>query len=475
MLCINDCIYYTFILVFAYCINSIINCIYREHRLSVYSLSMHSMYIYLMKMEVKYNLHIKYAAIVMSDFVVKRELHRNAKRTLCEVESILDKHKEIIKVYQQSEVLRLGIPKIRRKADLFQKLHSIKITGVLPSELCTSINDTISILFKCGNVDYTMLGDCVPIVQLKDYVDVVLQILNIFWNIHRLGFLHNDIAMECIAFDPTTNQVILVDIGEPTEIGIGSTLSGADPATNDGILNYNYTSPEHTGRTRNVIDQRSDIYSLGVVLFELASGNPPFVADDPIELVHLHMSQPPPDISPPPVWAQTDPVAGAIISAIIHKMLRKSPEDRYSSLYAVVRDFEVIQDALTCGAPLKSFAIAEHDMEDSFHLPKDKLYGREQEIQDLSRFLETFNEAVPSTSAMLLVGGHPGVGKSTLIRHIYSKIYEGSSISTRSNPPILLGGKYDQIKHTPYSAIIGALGGMTKRLLSGKGYLHSGR
>lgn len=399
------------------------------------------------------------------DFVVKKELHHNVRRTLCE-----GTHKEIIKVYQQAEVIRVGITKIKKKVELFNKLHTLKVPGALHTYLSTNYNDTVALVFKNErNADYVMLEGCVPILQLNEYVDIAVKILNIFWNLHKLGYVHNDVGMECLMIDKSSQDVIMVDIGEPTEIGIGATIVGSENGA-DEILNYNYTSPEHTGRTKNVIDQRSDIYSLGVVLYQLAAGAPPFVASDPIELVHLHMSQPCPPLTPPLQWHQQEPEATGIISSILQKMLKKAPKDRYTTLYGVVRDFERVRDAIKSKTPLLPFPVAEFDMEDTFHLPENKLYGREQEIQELSNFLEAFNSTNSINSAMVLVGGHPGVGKSTLIKHIYTHIYEKNVNSTNANPPVLLSGKHDQIKHTPYSAIAEALKVMVQRLLSSKGY-----
>jgi serine/threonine protein kinase len=405
-----------------------------------------------------------------ADFVVKRELHHNVKRNLCE-----GGNKEIIKIYQQAEVIRLGLPKIRKKVELFDKLHALKTPGIFRVGQVANYNDTIALVFKTEreNTNYTTLEGYGPIIGLSNYVDVILQILNTFWNLHILGFVHNDVESACLLIDRNTQEVVLVDIGEPTEIGIGATLPGANSAS-EGILNYRYTSPEHTGRTRNVIDQRSDIYSLGVILYELAVGSPPFVASNPIELVHLHMSQPPPPLPSLSEWNQVEPNAGPIISSIIQKMLTKAPKDRYTTLYGVIRDFERIRDALSEKTPLLPFPIAEHDMEDIFHLPENKLYGRENEVQELMLFMEVFNSPSTSNSAMILVGGHPGVGKSTLIRHIYSHVYEKNASSGNANPPVLLSGKHDQIKHTPYSAIIEALKMVVQRLLSSKGYVEEG-
>jgi serine/threonine protein kinase len=403
-----------------------------------------------------------------NEIVVKREFHHNVKRSLCEGEN-----NEIIKIYQQAEVIRLGLPKIKKKLELFHQLYTtLKVPGILQTELYPNFNDTAALVFRSDrkNAHFTMMDGYAPIIQLGEYVDVVLKILHIFWGMHRLGFVHNDIGMECLMIDRATQEVVMVDIGEPTEIGIGAVLDGAPEPTTEGILNYSYTSPEHTGRTRNVIDQRSDIYSLGVVLYELATGSPPFVASDAIELVHLHMSQPcPPLPSTLTVWNQVEPEASGCISAIIQKMVKKAPKDRYTTLYGVIRDFERIRDALRAKVPLVPFAIAKYDMEDTFHLPENKLYGREQEIQDLALFLEAFNSTTSVNSAMVLVGGHPGVGKSTLIRHIYGNIYEKNVANSTTNPPVLLSGKHDQIKHTPYSAVIEALKTLLQRTLSSKG------
>jgi predicted ATPase len=75
-------------------------------------------------------------------------------------------------------------------------------------------------------------------------------------------------------------------------------------------------------------------------------------------------------------------------------------------------------------------------------------------------FFARFNK-IPEP-AMFTVGGHSGVGKSAFIHHVFEQILTHKDVN---RPPVLLCGKHDQIKHTPYSAMIDALGGIVKKLM----------
>src|ERR1700761_6967549 len=93
---------------------------------------------------------------------------------------------------------------------------------------------------------------------------------------------------------------------------------------------------------------------------------------------------------------------------------------RYQSCYGIMRDFEIIREFWKEGKQATMFPIAKHDMEDKFVLGEERLYGREKEIAELNGFLESF--CTTSESGLVLVGGHPGVGKSSLIRNIFSSL-----------------------------------------------------
>src|SRR5258708_14256777 len=97
--------------------------------------------------------------------------------------------------------------------------------------------------------------------------------------------------------------------------------SGEPPEFLAGTLAY--MAPEQTGRMNRCVDCRSDLYALGVTLYEMLTGNLPFTASDPMEWVHCHIARKP---VPPSERFESSPPP---VSAIITEMRAKTAEDRY--------------------------------------------------------------------------------------------------------------------------------------------------
>src|SRR5262249_56293057 len=93
-----------------------------------------------------------------------------------------------------------------------------------------------------------------------------------------------------------------------------------------------YMAPEQTGRMNRSIDSRSDLYSLGVMLYQMLTGSLPFMASDPMEWVHCHIARKP---APPSERVKNVPPA---VSAIIMKLLAKTAEERYQMAAGVESD-----------------------------------------------------------------------------------------------------------------------------------------
>jgi serine/threonine protein kinase len=208
-------------------------------------------------------------------------------------------------------------------------------------------------------------------------------------------------------------------------------------------------APEQTGRMNRSIDSRSDLYSLGVTLYQALTGTLPFSASDPMEWVHCHIARQP--------AAPNERIKGipAPISAIIMKLLAKTPEERYQTASGVESDFRrSLADWETRGS-IEAFSVGERDRPDRLLLP-EKLYGREREINTL---LSSFSRVVASgIPELVLVSGYSGIGKSSVVNELHKVL-----VLPRG---LFASGKFDQHQRDiPYATLAQAFQGLIRLLL----------
>ncbi|MCP5497464.1 MAG: AAA family ATPase [Leptospiraceae bacterium] len=287
--------------------------------------------------------------------------------------------------------------------------------------------------------------------SLKQFIDLAIKITEILGKIHSENVIHKDIKPHNIIINPKTNELKITDFGS------ASFLSRENPVLITKSLEgtISYISPEQTGRMNRTIDYRTDFYSLGVLFYELLTGDLPFKAEDAMELIHSHIA-----IKPVPP-AEKDSKIPKALSDIVLKLMSKAPEDRYQSTMGIIADLEECLNQIGTKGEISPFELGTKDISNKFQIP-EKLYGREAEVQNLiATFRTTTDEDREGKRnlQLMLVSGHPGIGKSALINEINKPIveYKGYFVS----------GKYDQYrKNTPYSAIIQAFQELVGEILS---------
>ncbi|MCC6261746.1 MAG: serine/threonine protein kinase, partial [Anaerolineales bacterium] len=155
--------------------------------------------------------------------------------------------------------------------------------------------------------------------SLKEIDKIFMQLTDALGYAHGQGIVHRDLKPANVLVD-STGHIFL------TDFGIAKLLESASPrlTQTDAILGTPaYISPEQAAA--GPIDQRSDIYSLGVILYEMVAGRVPFVADTPLAVILKHLNE------PLPLPSIVKPDIPMFVEQTIIKALAKDPKDRYAT------------------------------------------------------------------------------------------------------------------------------------------------
>jgi PAS domain S-box-containing protein len=284
--------------------------------------------------------------------------------------------------------------------------------------------------------------------DLARLLRVAINLATALGHAHQRGLIHKDVKPENVLVDDEGHVWL-------TGFGIASRLprerqAPAPPEIVAGTLAY--MSPEQTGRMNRSIDTRSDLYSLGVTLYEMLTGELPFAAADPLEWVHCHIARQP--------VAPAD--RGRIpeqLSAIIMKLLAKSAEERYQTASGLVADLRRCLSEWESHGRIDTFPLATDDLSDRLLIP-EKLYGRDREVDAL---IATFDRVVAQgATELVLVSGYSGVGKSSVVNELHKVLV----------PPrgLFAAGKFDQYnRDVPYATLAQAFQMLVGQILVASG------
>jgi PAS domain S-box-containing protein len=261
---------------------------------------------------------------------------------------------------------------------------------------------------------------------------------------HRRGLIHKDIKPSNALVDDAGNVRL-------TGFGIASRLPHEcqAPAPLEVIAGtLPYMAPEQTGRMNRSIDARSDLYALGVTLYQMLTGTLPFTAADPLEWVHCHIARQP----QPPGERATVPRP---LSSLTMKLLAKNAEERYQTASGLEADLRRCLAEWEVHGRIDAFPLGARDAADRLLIP-EKLYGRESEVSTL---LAAFDRVVAEGKPeLVLVSGYSGVGKSSVVNELHKALV----------PPrgLFASGKFDQYKRDiPYATLAQAFQGLVRQIL----------
>ncbi|WP_437730421.1 trifunctional serine/threonine-protein kinase/ATP-binding protein/sensor histidine kinase [Sorangium sp. So ce1335] len=281
---------------------------------------------------------------------------------------------------------------------------------------------------------------------LKASLQIADSIADAMDAIHRRNIIHKDIKPHNVLVRMDTRQVKLIDFGIATRLS-QEIQRARSPDALEGTLPY--MSPEQTGRMNRALDHRTDLYSLGVTLYEMLTGALPFRATDPLELLHSHLARQP---APPHALSPGVPEA---VSNIVMKLLSKAAEDRYQSAHGLRADLRECLDQLDATGEITPFPLGRHDRGHGLLIPQ-KLYGRDAEIAALRAAWE---RASRGAAELALISGHAGIGKSAVVSELYKVIADRRAR--------FIAGKFDQFNRSvPYASLAQAFRDLIRHLLT---------
>ncbi|HTF69847.1 MAG TPA: serine/threonine-protein kinase PknK, partial [Edaphobacter sp.] len=295
-----------------------------------------------------------------------------------------------------------------------------------------------------GEVLATLLGEAW---ELTQFLHVAIGIAVSLGRLQERGLVHKDIKPANLLVNKQTGEAWLTGFGIASRL-MRERQDPGPPLIIAGTLPY--MAPEQTGRMNRSIDSRSDLYSFGITLYEMLTGELPFTASDPMEWIHCHVARPPVPVSE---RVEGIPVA---VSAIISKLMSKNAEDRYQTAAGIEQDLRRCLAEWESRGQVDSFSTAEHDASRRLFIP-EKLYGRAAEVDRLVRAFELVVDS--GAPGLILVSGYSGIGKTSLVNELHKALILPQGL--------FASGKADQFKRDmPYAALGQAFRGLVLRILS---------
>jgi serine/threonine protein kinase len=172
---------------------------------------------------------------------------------------------------------------------------------------------------------------------LNDFLHIGIQLAEALEKLHQYKVIHKNLKTTNVLFNSQTGQIKIDDFSHATYLYAENQVISNQNIFEDTLA---YISPEQTGRMNRLVDYRTDLYSLGVVFYEVLTGQLPFQSTEPLELVHCHIAKTPipPYIISENLGLKEIPLA---VSDVVMKLLAKTAEERYQNALGLKADLEM--------------------------------------------------------------------------------------------------------------------------------------
>jgi diguanylate cyclase (GGDEF)-like protein/PAS domain S-box-containing protein len=275
-------------------------------------------------------------------------------------------------------------------------------------------------------------------------VDATLRIasdvLTVLELAHDNDLLHRDIKPANIIVQED-HQILTAEL-----IDFGLARSGELDVTlrDEPVGTVRYIAPEAAGLINVNVDERADLYSLGVVLFECLAGRPPFNGDTVGEVLRQHLND-----EPAPLRSLGIAVPRAL-DGLLQRLMAKDPGGRYQSATSALADIGEIAMGLRDGRSEPSVTLGLHDRRQL--LAEPSFVGRTEELKTLTNLLDRLSE---QHGGLVIVEAESGAGKTRLLDELALQ-------AGQREMWVLRGQGVDQVAQRPFQVLDGVVAGIVK-------------
>ncbi len=348
--------------------------------------------------------------MMLGTYEIIEKITSEKKKVIYRVLDSVSGEKLLIKVFHTGSLSTLDSFILKNEFDILTNIHLQSCVHALRIE---NIDGYMALIM--ADPGGMVLRDYLSKYSLDLFQKLQLasKITSVLANLHSQGILHKSINPLNIFVLEGSEEIVFSEFGLSEKYGVHreSSFSGM------GVPEY--ISPEQTGRTSRFTDYRSDIYSLGIMFYEIFCNRLPFEAADVNGLLYAHMTQMP-----------TYPILhnsriSMPLNDTIMKMIEKEPDDRYKSCMGLLADLDWIRKDMRGECGSESFELGKADVATWFAMPT-KPYGKAPllDIIEDVKYRVQYGE-----NRIILLEGAKGCGKTYLLNELFRRwIDQGGTV-----------------------------------------------